>query len=562
MRLRFLAVLAVTTALVPALVECRDATQVIVVVTTDVPCDQKPSTSIAVGNLAELGSKQHATATTTCTGDGTIGQLVITPSGDNDAEVAFEIATGIGVDPSTCGTTSPSCIVARRQLRFIPHQTIRVDVPMRKECANVTCDPSLTCSKGVCASVSIDPTKCSGDTCDEGSLGTGAPPTITPTPTATATATTPPTATVTPTVTATAPPPPLAPTNFDLVWGNDYGCMLRNGQVYCFGTDDNGELGRADASSFDATPTLVPGITDAIAISAGATTVGVLKSDRTLWMWGDPGPQVIIGATATVRAPTQVTVSGVTKFDQLCIGYAHACALSGTTLWCWGDVLDPNTHTDPTQTTLDSVPLGMNCGDYNTVLLMNRGRIFTLGETGAWLGRGTASSSMTPAMVMGPALPASITAMVSAAQDTFVFGATSGAAWGSNRGQDLGGTTGAQSMPIQLSTPFVELSHVVAGYLHACGLQTNGVVKCWGDNSEAGQLGLDDGTSGVGSPTEVPNLPTATKLWAGGDDTCALTVDNEIWCWGGNDYGQLGNGGVSGLPNGAQTPLKMLVPQN
>lgn len=96
------------------------------------------------------------------------------------------------------------------------------------------------------------------------------------------------------------------------------------------------------------------------------------------------------------------------------------------------------------------------------------------------------------------------------------------------------------------STPCaVEL---VAGERHFCARMNDGTVRCWGDN-EWGSLGVDDAgisngpTSGDPSWTAptVAEVTGATQISAGGTTACAL-VAGGIWCWGGNNAGQLGLG--------------------
>jgi alpha-tubulin suppressor-like RCC1 family protein len=68
---------------------------------------------------------------------------------------------------------------------------------------------------------------------------------------------------------------------------------------------------------------------------------------------------------------------------------------------------------------------------------------------------------------------------------------------------------------------------------------SNGKVKCWGDNS-AGQLG-SPGQSSSSSPLEVPGLPSVMWISAGLDFACAVaSADHTVWCWGNNTIGQLG----------------------
>ncbi len=56
-----------------------------------------------------------------------------------------------------------------------------------------------------------------------------------------------------------------------------------------------------------------------------------------------------------------------------------------------------------------------------------------------------------------------------------------------------------------------------------------GDVYCWGDNSAQ----VDGGKEKVlCKPTKVEGLPKAAQLANGGQSSCILSVDNEVYCWG------------------------------
>ena len=85
------------------------------------------------------------------------------------------------------------------------------------------------------------------------------------------------------------------------------------------------------------------------------------------------------------------------------------------------------------------------------------------------------------------------------------------------------------------------ISAISAGGGHTCALTSGGGVKCWGANG-GGQLG-NGTTTDSGVPIDVSGLASGvTAISAGGGHTCALTSGGGVKCWGGNSYGQLGNG--------------------
>lgn len=91
-----------------------------------------------------------------------------------------------------------------------------------------------------------------------------------------------------------------------------------------------------------------------------------------------------------------------------------------------------------------------------------------------------------------------------------------------------------------------------AGLSHTAYVDENGTLWTWGSN-EAGQLGAETQETGLDregnrvsvSGASLPVLEEVRSVAAGGDFTVALKTDGTLWAWGGNDYGQLGNGTVT-----------------
>lgn len=81
---------------------------------------------------------------------------------------------------------------------------------------------------------------------------------------------------------------------------------------------------------------------------------------------------------------------------------------------------------------------------------------------------------------------------------------------------------------------------IVAGDQHACALVESGRAYCWGSN-EFGQLGDGSGEDRL-VPAPVADDVRFARLAAGRYFTCGITTVGEFLCWGSNAFGQLGDG--------------------
>ncbi|MBA3074037.1 MAG: hypothetical protein FP831_10600, partial [Anaerolineae bacterium] len=131
-------------------------------------------------------------------------------------------------------------------------------------------------------------------------------------------------------------------------------------------------------------------------------------------------------------------------------------------------------------------------------------------------------------------------------------------------GENTSGQTGQDASIAQATPAFVEgLDGIVslsAGSKHTCALDANGDVWCWGENAD-GQLG--SGTIENSSvPTKVTGLPAKVQMVTGGNNfTCSLLMNQEVWCWGDNTYGQLNDGTLIDQSAPVKSKLSNLIYQ-
>ena len=107
---------------------------------------------------------------------------------------------------------------------------------------------------------------------------------------------------------------------------------------------------------------------------------------------------------------------------------------------------------------------------------------------------------------------------------------------------DVDGVAECRGLHFKDAVRFANADAIAAGTLHACVLEAAGVVRCAG-NPVSGLLG-DGGPVHERQPNRVGGVVVrdATAIAVSPSHACALGRGGEVWCWGGNTYGQLGTG--------------------
>ncbi|WP_018588323.1 RCC1 domain-containing protein [Salinispora arenicola] len=171
--------------------------------------------------------------------------------------------------------------------------------------------------------------------------------------------------------------------------------------------------------------------------------------------------------------------------------------------------------------------------------------VLTWGENDfGQLGDGTTIDSSTPVDVD---LPAGTTITAIAGSDANSFALTSTGtvlAWGDNTGGELGdGTNTDSTTPVAVKLPTgTTVTAIAVGTFHTLALTSTGALLAWGGNG-FGELG--DGTTTARNepvPVNVPAGTTITAIAGGRGHSLALTSTGTVLAWGKNNEGQLGDG--------------------
>lgn len=306
--------------------------------------------------------------------------------------------------------------------------------------------------------------------------------------------------------------------------GNFFSLALKDGTVYAWGLNSNGELGRPDISESSTVPVRVAdGVmenTSVTAISAGYNFSLALK-EGTVYAWGknDFG-QLGDGTKENQNVPVRVengamVNTGVTAIDA---GANHSIALKDGSVYTWGN------------------------------------------NSNGQLGDGTNENRNTPVKVENGGMGNTDVSVISAVEGGHTFAIKNGTvyAWGKNAFGQLGDGTMKESLtPVKVVDGEMKNTGVTAidgGERHTIALK-DGVVYAWGSNTY-GQLDtFIDSIVPKGVADGAMGNTGVTTITAGQYSSFALK-NGKVYGWGDNRAGQLGNG-TNGTNNKAYEPIKV-----
>ncbi|MFZ3321983.1 MAG: hypothetical protein WA190_06390 [Usitatibacter sp.] len=342
--------------------------------------------------------------------------------------------------------------------------------------------------------------------------------------------------------------------------GGYHACALTvSSGALCWGFNFYGQLGIGSTGNYW-TPVPVTGLPSGLkAITAGSYHTCALSNAGAVLCWGQ-NVYGQLGNGTTTASSVPVPVSGLSAgVVAIAAGHFHTCALTSSgNVVCWG--LNGNGQLGNGTTTNSAVPVSvaqlsgatqLAAGGYHNCAIAGSGAVRCWG----WNGSGQLGNGSTVDSAVSVATPlAGVKALALGYEHSCAITSTSGVAcWGANGIGQLGNGSQANSLvPVAPSGLPGPVSQIAAGAKYVCAL-SNGGLQCWGDNSEF-QLG-DGEAVGRSAPVEVSGFSSGIAAMGSGDiHSCALTQSGSVYCWGGGDSGQLGNGvfsAGSSLPGAA-----------
>ncbi|MCA9654647.1 MAG: DUF4215 domain-containing protein [Myxococcales bacterium] len=265
-----------------------------------------------------------------------------------------------------------------------------------------------------------------------------------------------------------------------------------------------------------------------------------------------------------MASPSSCTVTET--LAAVTLGGASGCILTGAgEAACFGSNAQGQTGNLTTgQVTMLPVPVldtveSLTAGDEHNCAVRTGGEVWCWGDNAnSQMGPLSAppNDELSPIQVTG--LPVIVAVEAGVDHNCAIDVAGTVWCWGDNDNRQLGrgGTTttdDANPGAVALPQPAIDLG---LGENHSCAVVSNNNVWCWGDD-DSGQLGDGVILPDSGDPLMVVGLPPAVEVEAGRDATCALDTMGGVWCWGNNNDGEVGDGTV----NDTAVPQAVALPQ-
>ena len=334
--------------------------------------------------------------------------------------------------------------------------------------------------------------------------------------------------------------------------GDGHTCVLHEDQtVSCWGSDSEGVLGQGtpgspvaqqeDPTGGDPTvpvvrpasglavPTKVPGIGDAVDVTAGARFTCVVHADGTASCWGSNVAGSLGDGTQQSRDWPQ-KVTGLSDLVGIAAGWGHACGLhAGGSVSCWGGNYDGqlgdgtrSSRSSPTKVKDIDDAVAVSAGGGSSCAVRRSGEVSCWGRNTSWY-YGASGDEVREVGILG---------------------------------------TGSRSSMEPLPAAVLGITDAVAvdiGAFSSCVLHRGGGVSCWGAN-HSGQLGTGTAESRL-EPVRLDirdalAVTVSSRNGWSGSHACAVTAGDGVLCWGDNRYGQLGVGDT----DARQVPSRVATP--
>ena len=362
---------------------------------------------------------------------------------------------------------------------------------------------------------------------------------------------------------------PTATTTYSVTGTNQLGCKAQNrlwktiaagsyfsiaikwdGTMWAWGINDQGQLGNSTTTD-KYLPVQIGKDNDWDTVSAGNQYAVSLKTDGTIWSWGynNTGETGHLGL-ANYLVPTQIGADN--NWSMIAAGYDHCLALKNNgTAWGWGwnnsgqigDGSIFSTKFTPVQIQTDTDWVRITAGDFHSYGLKRDGSVLGWGDNQyGQLGSASTGNKLVPIQIV----PGNSWTNVTTGSYYTFYSKNDGTVWASGIGGNYMGDSITIPSTTYHRTPVLEFNNcknatITTGSYFTIVLKQDG--NYWGCGSDT--LGVFGNGVNTGTTLKLTQFSTDSgwlKFASSNNHVLAIKKDGTLWGWGGNWYGQVGNG--------------------
>jgi alpha-tubulin suppressor-like RCC1 family protein len=325
-----------------------------------------------------------------------------------------------------------------------------------------------------------------------------------------------------------------------------------DGTLWTWGGGPFGRLGTNDSITRSTPVTTFAGGTDWKQVSSGYQHTAAIKTNGTLWVWGSGGFGRLGNNFITNRSTPVQVFGSATNWKQVSAGNLHTAAIkTDGTLWTWGNgTLGRlgNNATIDRSTPVTTFAGGTNwkqvsSGNQHTAAVKTDGTLWTWGSGGS--GRLGTNATITRSTPVTTFAGGTNWKQVSSGDSNTAAIKTDGTlwTWGFGNSGRLGtNDTTSILTPVTTFAGGTNWKQVSSGLSHTAAIKTNGTLWTWG-NGSYGQLGTNDTTNILTPVTTFAGGTNWKQVSSGDSHTIALVddgVNKELYVWGNGSSGRLG----------------------
>lgn len=337
-----------------------------------------------------------------------------------------------------------------------------------------------------------------------------------------------------------------------------YTCLINSSsELYCWGRNHVGQIGDGTAgtecypaaSSSCQIPEKITTASDWFTVDADITHSCGIRGSGSLYCWGENGNgQLGRGNTADSTIPALIDgqAHNINDWAQVSVDGGATCAIrTNGDAYCWGhnnsgEVGDGTTTQRNWPTQVEGTHWSWIATSSDHACGVRCGHAYCWGSgLNGRLGNGSSSDSYSPVEVSGNysdweqiSSDSGLTCGIREGGRVFCWGDGS-------RGGRGDGTAVDSDVPVEISGGLSGFTYIDTGSFGACAVNITGKLFCWGDN-EFGQLGNNDAPNHSNIPVEVPGDWVTVSVVA--NHVCGIQTNGKGYCWGRNRNFENGDG--------------------